>query len=87
MIGGLQKRSVTHDECREFCSRYDWCHGIRISYEGVHAETCRLLTPGADIKMSGWDHLNSKYWKEASEWKICNKAYGGYNCYKKYAPG
>ena len=97
LIGGLQKRGVTHDECRAFCSSYDWCYGIRITYEGEvagrrrkrgeHSEKCRLLTPGADITMSGWDHFNKNNWAEASEWKICNSAYGGYNCYKKYAPG
>ena len=86
-IGGLQKSSVTHDECREFCSTYDWCHGIRIKYEGVRDEQCRLLTPGADITMSGWTHLNKNNWKEVSEWKNCNGAYSGYICYKKYVPG
>ena len=96
LIGGLQKSSVTNDECKEYCARYDWCYGIRITYEGevagrrkkrgVHDEKCRLLTPGADVTMSGWDHFNKNNWKEASEWKDCG-AYNGYNCYQKYAPG
>ena len=34
LIGGLQKSPVTHDECRGNCSKYDWCYGIRITYEG-----------------------------------------------------
>ena len=92
LIGGLQKSSVNHDECRSYCSSYDWCYGIRITYEnaiagrreirGVHSEKCRLLTPGADITLDGWIHLNKNTWKEYTEWKDCG-AYSGYNCYRK----
>ena len=94
LIGGFEKSSVTNDECRELCSTYDWCHGIRIKYDtgrrkkrGVRDEQCRLLSPYTDITISGWDHLNKNNWKEAPEWKDCSGAYGKYDCYQKYAPG
>ena len=93
VIGGLQKDEVTHDECRGNCTKYDWCYGIRITYEGavtgkrkkrgVHSEKCRLLTPGADIEMDGWTHYNANRWAGWPDWK--DSAYSGYNCYRKKA--
>ena len=88
-IGGLQKGKVTHAECRELCSTYDWCSGVQITYDGanaVHNEKCRLLTSDASISLSGWTHFNKVNWVEPSEWHDCC-CYPDYNCYKKYAPG
>ena len=96
-IGGLQKSGVTHEECREFCSSYDWCYGIQITYDGatvgrrkkrgVHNDKCRLLAADVGQSLSGWTFLNKNNWIEPSQWHDCSIAYGGYNCYEKYAPG
>ena len=95
LIGGLQNEPVTHDECRGNCSKYDWCFGVRITYEGtitgngkkrgVHSEKCRLLTPVADINLDGWAHLNKNNWATPENWK--KSFYDGYNCYTKEAVG
>ena len=91
LIGGLQRDDVSHEECRGNCTKYSWCHGVRIVYDGtvagrrkkrgVHSEQCRLLTPNSTVTLDGWSHLNKDNWAKVSDWK--KSFYDGFNCYQK----
>ena len=87
-VSGYQKTVETHDECKMFCTKYDWCKGYRIKNKYKH--DCRLLTNDDSVELEGWDFFNKGNWVEPEKWMEIvgvDPSEASYKCYEKIASG
>ena len=88
----LYAYGYSFEDCKQECTSYDWCSGIRTPTDGSQ---CGLLTSGQvewdstlgiwTSTVDGWESSNYGNWSVADEWK--ESGVGGFECYEKIEPG